>query len=131
MDVIQLVDGHWTPNGEGLVVSDVAGQFHLYGVGTAELMAYARYDQFLSSDYRPICNDGAGRILDEESGAEAHIRSNRCAAAVTSLPSFWRKGDNSLVCPAGVACSLCGAAIRSSRILGAKHFLRGIVVLVA
>eukprot|EP00884_Botryococcus_braunii_P018016 jgi/Botrbrau1/4899/Bobra.118_1s0013.1 len=76
-NVIQLVDGHWTPDGEGLAVSDVAGQFHLYGLGSAELMAYARYDQFFSSDYRPVQNDGNGRVLDEETGTEAHIRSDR------------------------------------------------------
>ncbi len=78
VDVIQLVDGHWTPDGESLVVSDVAGQFHLYRVGSAELMAYARYDQFFSSDYRPIRNDGEGHVLDEETGIEAHIRTDRC-----------------------------------------------------
>lgn len=78
VDVIQLVDGHWTPSGDGLVVSDVAGQLHLYGLGSNEFMAYSRYDQFLSSDYRPIRITDDGRVLDEEYETEAHIRTDRC-----------------------------------------------------
>jgi hypothetical protein len=77
VDVIQLVDGHWTPDGDGLIVSDVAGQFHYYRVESKELMAYARYDQFLSSDYRPIRNEG-DTVFDAETGIEAHIRTDRC-----------------------------------------------------
>ncbi len=103
MDVLQLVDGHWTPNGEGLVVSDVAGQFHLYGVGSAESMAYARYDQFFSSDYRPIRNDGDGRVLDEETGAEAHIRNDR-RAPFLSTSAFRGAGRHSLCLVLGCPC---------------------------
>ena len=29
-EAVQLVDGHWTPDGAGFAVADVAGQWHLY-----------------------------------------------------------------------------------------------------
>ena len=34
------MDGHWTVDGLGLVVSDATGQMHFYGTGNAD--AYAR-----------------------------------------------------------------------------------------
>ncbi len=80
MDVIQLVDGHWAPNGDGVVLSDVAGQLHIYGTGSQDLMAYARYDQFMSSDYRQLRQDERGNVFDDETQTEAHIRSDKCAS---------------------------------------------------
>ena len=33
------MDGHWTSDGLGLVVSDSAGQMHFYGTGNADVYA--------------------------------------------------------------------------------------------
>lgn len=42
-------------------VSDVAGQFSLYGLGPpAPLLLSAPYDQFFQLDYEPIVHDSAG-----------------------------------------------------------------------
>lgn len=52
---IQLVDGHFSPDGSAFAVADVAGQFSLYGAGpAADLLRAAPYDQFFKKDYDPI-----------------------------------------------------------------------------
>jgi len=33
VDAIQMVDGHFSPDGASLAVTDVAGQLHIYGLG--------------------------------------------------------------------------------------------------
>lgn len=33
VDAIQMLDGHWAPDGTSLVVTDVAGQLHVYALG--------------------------------------------------------------------------------------------------
>ncbi len=33
VDAIQMLDGHWAPDGTSLAVTDVAGQLHVYGLG--------------------------------------------------------------------------------------------------
>ena len=51
-DAIQIVDGHWSPDGGSLVVADVAGQWSLYGHGEPDhLLLAAPYDQFFDRDY--------------------------------------------------------------------------------
>lgn len=117
VDVIQLVDGHWTPNGEGLVVSDVAGQLHLYGMGSNELMAYSRYDQFFSSDYRPIRVADDGRVFDEEYDTEAHIRTDRCTSLVHEFYSRRHSFLHIVWLTGGAANRSCGPSFSSLLLL--------------
>ena len=46
------MDGHWTVDGLGLVVSDSAGQMHFYGTGNADM--YAR-SALLLADHTASC----------------------------------------------------------------------------
>ncbi|KAK9840988.1 hypothetical protein WJX81_004207 [Elliptochloris bilobata] len=74
---VQLVDGHWAPDGTSLAVADVAGQWHLYSPGRGALASNARYDQFFASDYGALTRDAAGFVLDAETQLPPHIRSER------------------------------------------------------
>ena len=39
-DPLELMDGHWAPDGTSLAVTDACGQLHIYG--TADVAQYAR-----------------------------------------------------------------------------------------
>lgn len=77
-DHIQLVDGHWSPDGSSLVVSDVAGQWHAYSVGAPDTVKHARYDQFLESDYDRLTRDVNNAVIDENTQLPPHLRPTRC-----------------------------------------------------
>ena len=34
-DPLHLMDGHWTPDGSRIVVTDASGQLHIYGTGSS------------------------------------------------------------------------------------------------
>eukprot|EP00879_Flechtneria_rotunda_P018580 GHRR01019496.1.p1 GENE.GHRR01019496.1~~GHRR01019496.1.p1 ORF type:complete len:368 (+),score=107.75 GHRR01019496.1:129-1232(+) len=56
--IIQLVDGHFSPDGTSFCVSDVAGQFSVYALGPpTPLLLSAPYDQFFIKDYEPTVQD--------------------------------------------------------------------------
>ena len=76
-DHIQLVDGHWSPDGSSLVVSDVAGQWHAYSIGAPDTVKYARYDQFLESDYDRLTRDVNNAVIDENTQLPPHLRPTR------------------------------------------------------
>lgn len=64
-DAFQIVDGHFSPDGGQLVVSDTAGQHHLYGLGppaAPAAMAACPYDQFFATDYSPLTRDLNGCV---------------------------------------------------------------------
>ncbi len=90
-DHIQLVDGHWSPDGSSLVVSDVAGQWHMYSVGAPTMVKHARYDQFLESDYDRLTRDVNNAVIDDNTQQPPHLRPTRypchapcaCSACVT------------------------------------------------
>lgn len=42
---IALLDGHWNQDGSKLIISDIAGQYHIYGLGPADICSRAHYDQ--------------------------------------------------------------------------------------
>ena len=77
-DHIQLVDGHWAPDGTSLVVSDVAGQWHAYSLGAPDLVKHARYDQFLESDYDRLTRDVNNAVIDDNTQQPPHLRPTRC-----------------------------------------------------
>jgi hypothetical protein len=53
------VDGHWSPDGQSLAVTDVAGQWSLYGHGEPDhLLLAAPYDQFFDRDYSLVSRAG-------------------------------------------------------------------------
>lgn len=83
-DAIELVDGHWSKDGSGLIVSDVAGQWHVYGMGPTDLMQRSRYDQFLTSEWHGLMRDTAGNVLDIETQQAPHIRSPRSSHCATA-----------------------------------------------
>ncbi|KAL0024726.1 hypothetical protein WJX77_011758 [Trebouxia sp. C0004] len=76
-DHIQLVDGHWSPDGSSLVVSDVAGQWHMYSVGAPVMVKHAKYDQFLESDYDRLTRDVNNAVIDDNTQQPPHLRPTR------------------------------------------------------
>ena len=77
-DPLQFVDGHFYPNGMGIIVSDVAGQFHLYGLDAPEgTIRKMPYDQFFLYDYDNVIMDINGDPVDMESSDPQHIHRSR------------------------------------------------------
>ena len=86
-DHIQLVDGHWSPDGSSLVVSDVAGQWHAYSLGAPDMVKHACYDQFLESDYDRLTRDVNNAVIDDNTQQPPHMRPTRCPLPSTPSPS--------------------------------------------
>lgn len=79
-DALQLVDGHFSPGGLSILVSDVAGQFSLYGMGTPDPgLLRAPYDQFLNQDYSELIRDQAQNVLDLATQLPPHLLHDRQA----------------------------------------------------
>lgn len=76
MDAIQVADGHWAPDGQGVAVSDVAGQWHLLGLGSGDRLQAACYDQFFSSDYGRLRRDTNHYVVDDLTQLPPHLRSS-------------------------------------------------------
>ena len=82
MDAIQVADGHWAPDGQGIAVSDVAGQWHLFETvfdrddEAGPLMPAACYDQFFSSDYGRLRRDTNHYVVDDLTQLPPHLRSS-------------------------------------------------------
>ena len=53
MDPIPMLDGHFTADGAGFAVTDVAGQVHLYATGAPAAASHVPYDQFFIQELRP------------------------------------------------------------------------------
>ena len=76
-DPFQLTDGHWGPDGHSIIVSDVAGQMHLYALnGLSDSMRCACYDQFFSSDYGRLRRDANHYVVDDVTQQPPHIRTS-------------------------------------------------------
>ena len=54
MDPIPMLDGHFTADGSGFAVTDVAGQVHLYATGAPVAPSHVPYDQFFIPELRPL-----------------------------------------------------------------------------
>ena len=54
MDPIPMLDGHFTADGAGFAVTDVAGQVHLYATGAPVAATHVPYDQFFIPELRPL-----------------------------------------------------------------------------
>ncbi|GIM13074.1 hypothetical protein Vretimale_16295, partial [Volvox reticuliferus] len=88
-DPLQLVDGHFAPDGAQLAVTDTAGQLHLYGVPVAaasDVMARAPYDQFLGSDYNGLIRDMNGWVLDELTQQPPHLMTKQTLCDYSNHP---------------------------------------------
>jgi hypothetical protein len=73
-DAIQWVDGHWAPDGAALVVTDVAGQVSLYGLGPpGQLLLAAPWDQFFARDFKKLGQDMAGHVVDLDLQVAPHL----------------------------------------------------------
>lgn len=83
---ICLLDGCWTPSGDALLTTDVAGQYHVFEFGPADLRSRAHYDQFLRSDYEPLCRDNSGAVVDAASGRPAHLAGDRRVCTSFMVP---------------------------------------------
>ena len=76
------MDGHFSPDGASVAVSDSGGQLHLYGLGApSALMARAPYDQFLTTDFNQLMWDAHRHVLDMDTQQPAHILHAAHAAA--------------------------------------------------
>ena len=75
------MDGHFSPDGASVAVSDSGGQLHLYGLGApSALMARAPYDQFLTTDFNQLMWDAHRHVLDMDTQQPAHILTGTRAA---------------------------------------------------
>eukprot|EP00798_Chlamydomonas_sp_ICE-L_P031195 gene31195-6342_t len=72
-DPLQVVDGHFSPDGSTFAISDVAGQFHIFSSGPRDFLAPTPYDQFLKLDYSPLTRDQAQNVVDQESRMPPHL----------------------------------------------------------
>ncbi|PSC70372.1 WD40 YVTN repeat-like-containing domain,Bromodomain isoform [Micractinium conductrix] len=73
-DLLPLSDGHFSPDGASITVSDVAGQMHQYTLGArCALLARAPYDQFFSTDYNPLLRDLQHNVLDAVTQLPPHV----------------------------------------------------------
>ncbi|NJR41509.1 MAG: hypothetical protein HC767_01460 [Akkermansiaceae bacterium] len=81
-----LLDGCWTPSGDALLTTDVAGQFHVFSFGPADLRSRAAYDQFMRCDYDPLQRDTTGAVYDIASGRPAHISGDRRTCTSFMVP---------------------------------------------
>lgn len=81
-----LLDGCWTPSGDALLTTDVAGQFHVFSFGPADLRSRAAYDQFMRCDYDALQRDTAGAVFDIASGRPAHTSGDRRTCTSFMVP---------------------------------------------
>ncbi|KAL4448446.1 hypothetical protein ABPG75_005665 [Micractinium tetrahymenae] len=73
-DLIPLSDGHFSPDGRSITVTDVAGQLHHYVLGPrCALLARAPYDQFLTTDYNALMRDLQHNVVDAETQLAPHL----------------------------------------------------------
>ncbi|GAB4817147.1 hypothetical protein N2152v2_004193 [Parachlorella kessleri] len=89
-DAIPLCDGHFSPEGCGLAVTDVAGQLHYYSFGgEGSLLSRGPYDQFLSSDYDLLMQDARFNVVDALTQLPAHVPTGKellCDALGNAYP---------------------------------------------
>lgn len=81
-----LLDGCWTPSGDALLTTDVAGQFHIFSFGPTDLRSRAAYDQFMRCDYDALQRDTTGAVFDIASGKPAHTSGDRRTCTAFMVP---------------------------------------------
>jgi len=86
--MFQLTDGQFSPDGLGLLVSDLAGQVSLYGAHSRSRFLKVPYDQFFASEGHPIMMDLMGYVLDVETGRPPHSRLGQDALCDSLLESY-------------------------------------------
>ena len=86
--LFQLTDGQFSPDGLGLLVSDMAGQISLYGAHARGNFLKVPYDQFFASEGHPILLDLMGYVLDVETGRPPHSRLGQDAVCDSLLESY-------------------------------------------
>ena len=84
---ICLLDGCWTPAGDALLTTDVAGQFHIFSFGPTDLRSLAAYDQFMCCDYDPLQRDHTGAVFDIGSGRPGHA-SGDCRTCTSHMVPY-------------------------------------------
>lgn len=88
-DPIQLADGHFMPDGQGVFLSDVTGQFSLYG--PSQKLSKSPYDQFFLLDYDPVFQNEDGEVVDAESMEPQHRHGFRQGSDEVANPKANRK----------------------------------------
>eukprot|EP00210_Caulerpa_lentillifera_P006495 g6205.t1 len=77
-DPLQFIDGRFSHDGISIVISDVAGQVHLYGLEPpTNVISRTPYDQFFLYDYDRVILGEEGEPIDMESGEPQHIHRTR------------------------------------------------------
>lgn len=97
----QLVDGNWHPDGTSIVVSDLAGQFSIFGTGDSVRLLRTKYEQFFQTEF--ISDDFLGRsegghLIDLATGAllnDAYRRNLLCDAMGDPYPDPYQSAFQS------------------------------------
>ena len=97
----QLVDGNWHPDGTSIVVSDLAGQFSIFGTGDSVRLLRTKYEQFFQTEF--ISDDFLGRsegghLIDLATGAllnDVYRRNLLCDAMGDPYPDPYQSAFQS------------------------------------
>jgi len=97
----QLVDGNWHPDGTSIIVSDLSGQFSIFGTGDSSRLLRAKYEQFLQTEFAEedlLGRSEGGHLIDLATGAllnDAFPRNLLCDAMGDPYPDPYQSAYQS------------------------------------
>ena len=97
----KLVDGNWHPDGTTIFVSDLAGQFSIFGTGDSIRLMRAKYEQFLQTEFigeDSLARSQGGHLIELATGLllhEAFPRNLLCDAMGDPYPDPYQSAFQS------------------------------------
>ena len=97
----KLVDGNWHPDGTSIIVSDLSGQFSVFGTGESTRLLRAKYEQFFQTEFvgeDSLARSEGGHLIAIASGAllhEAYPRNLLCDAMGDPYPDPYQSAYQS------------------------------------
>ena len=97
----KLVDGNWHPDGTSMIVSDLSGQFSVFGTGESTRLLRAKYEQFFQTEFvgeDSLARSEGGHLIAIASGAllhEAYPRNLLCDAMGDPYPDPYQSAYQS------------------------------------